>query len=121
MLSGRRNFRGRDCHVLGYMHDRGWPCRSIYVGVKDRLLYGQTSYGWIPAADSHKIMSRIADASIKDGAAWKAWKERLPGAKRKEVERRYFAELFKVLEPSSEYYFDGYREVSPQFWIPLKF
>lgn len=121
VLLGRRSFRGHDCHVLGFSHERGWPARSIYVGAEDRLLYGETSYRQLPAADRHDISSRIAGASIRDDAGWKDWKDRLTAAERQEVEHRYATELFKALEPSSESYFEDYREASPGYRIPFKY
>ncbi len=121
VLLGHENVRGRECHVLGTIADRGWPSRRIYVGVDDGFLYGQTSFRRVPDDERRKAMTRIAGAAIADVAAWKAWKEGVSEEKQREAERRLVAQLLEAANPSSETYFDDYRELLPGFRLPLKY
>ena len=120
LLNGRQVFRERDCHVLDFTGRKERP-RRLYVGTEGRLLRGEAHFRSPPAARRQGIMGLIAGAPIKDDAEWTAWLERLSPAHRRNAERQYLRTLYTVAEPSVEWYFDDYREVSPGFSIPMRF
>lgn len=110
-FAGEQDYRGRRCTVLENRARR----QRLFVGTRDRRLYGLLQLGGPNHADEMVLFRRVTGQAFETDDAAKQWYARQEPAKIEELRAKISEMEYDVSQPFADYFLDDYRELAPVF------